>query len=330
MTGARGWLGRAAFALLAGLGLIPAGCMTPGGPLAAHTAANTPPIVVPPPGTVARELDKITLPEYVIEPPDVLVINAVILFRPDPKKKDIVDLPEIPAPGDKAADKDKGGKEKSLPPDKLNSNEKLYSLPIQPVWGEYTVRPDGTVFLGVYGSVQVAGYTLRQAAAAIRESLAKQVFPDAEGVKRDSLLVVLDVTQYNSKKYYVILDGGGYGEQVIPIPIMGSETVLDALGNVYGLPAVASKRNIWVARRTPHVGQPEQILPVDWVGITQHGVTQTNYQIMPGDRVYVKAQRIIAFDTTLARIISPIERVLGITLLGSSTVNQIGARGPGF
>ena len=50
----------------------------------------------------------------------------------------------------------------------------------------------------------------------------------------------------------------------------------------------------------------------------------------PGDRIYVKAQRIIALDTAMARILSPIERIFGITLLGTSTINQIQGRGNGF
>jgi polysaccharide export outer membrane protein len=280
--------------LLIGLGLSSAGCVHTDGHLQSHQAIAQ----VPPPGAVPRELEKVTLPEYVIEPPDVLRIEAVIRV-PDEK-------------------------------DPSKPTDQLRSLPLQPVFGEYQVRPDGTVFLGVYGSVPVAGYTLRQAAAAIRESLAKQVFADANGLNPEFLLVILDVTQYNSKRYYVIFDGGGAGEQVYPFPITGSETVLDALGNAFGLPVVASKRNIWVARRCPHPGHPEQILPVDWVGITQHGITTTNYQIMPGDRIYVKAQRIITLDTTLARILAPVERVFGITLLGATTVNQIKGRGFGF
>src|SRR6185369_3535873 len=137
---------------------------------------------------------------------------------------------------------------------------------------------------------------------------------------------------YNSKRYYVITDGGGLGagEQVVSLPITGSETVMDAIANVGGLSDVSSRRNIWVARRTPHPGQPWQILPVDWVGMTQHGITYTNYQIMPGDRIYVKAQKLVTIDRTLARIFAPIERVFGITLLGASTVNQIQGRGSGF
>ena len=102
------------------------------------------------------------------------------------------------------------------------------------------------------------------------------------------------------------------------------------MSNVFGLPDVASKRNIWVARRTPHPGQPWQILPVHSVGLSQHGITTTNYQIMPGDRIYVKAQKLVTIDRTLARIFAPIERMFGITLLGTSTINQISGRGQGF
>ena len=48
--------------------------------------------------------------------------------------------------------------------------DQLRSLPLQHIRGDHTVRPDGTVYLGVYGSVPVAGYTLSQAAQAIREA----------------------------------------------------------------------------------------------------------------------------------------------------------------
>lgn len=82
-------------------------------------------------------------------------------------------------------------------------------------------------------------------------------------------------------KYYLVTDFAGKGEQVTAFPATGSETVLDVVPKAEG----TSKRTIWIAR-TP-AGQREQILPVDWKGITQHGETRTNYQILPGDRVYV-------------------------------------------
>ena len=91
---------------------------------------------------------------------------------------------------------------------------------------------------------------------------------------------------YNSKVYYVITDGGGYGEQVYPIPVTGNETVLDAIAKINGLPAVSSKKRVWIARATPGCTNPN-ILPVDWCGITKKGFAATNYQVFPNDRIYV-------------------------------------------
>ena len=51
----------------------------------------------------------------------------------------------------------------------------------------------------------------------------------------------VDVLAYNSKVYYVIMDGGGYGQQIVRLPCTGNETVLDAIAQVNGLPQVASK-----------------------------------------------------------------------------------------
>lgn len=299
--------------VVAGLLLSAVGCMH-----GAHgDYFGTPPmphgsnahIQVPPSGAVPRELDKIVLPPYVIEAPDQLLIEVVQRGKV-PK---IVD--------GKVVENAKGE------PVLIDGIDRLT---VQPISGQFQVRPDGTVGLGFWGAVPVAGLTLDQAAEAIRQHLVQQSELSKLGTKPESLVVVVDVIAYNSKRYYVITDGGGFGEQVFPFPITGSETVLDALSNINGLPDVASKRNIWIARRTPHPGQPWQLLPVDWVGITQHGISYTNYQVMPGDRIYVKAQRLVTIDRTLARVFSPVERIFGITLLGSSTVNQISGRGQGF
>jgi polysaccharide export outer membrane protein len=147
--------------------------------------------------------------------------------------------------------------------------------------------------------------------------------------KPDKLFVVVDVLAYNSKTYYVVTDGAGFGEQIYSFPITGGETVLDALARVNGLPEIASKRDIWVARRSPVPGTPEQMMPVDYVGITQHAIAQTNYQILPGDRIYVKAEEIFRVDRFLQKVLTPVERVLGVTLLGASTYNNISGRGLG-
>jgi polysaccharide export outer membrane protein len=220
---------------------------------------------------IPRELAEVSLPPYVIDPPDILLV------------------------------------------------ESTQNLPDQAIRGTHLVRPDGTIGLGIYGSVKVAGLTLEQAKAAIIAQLSPRI-------QLDPKVLSVDVISYNSKFYYVITDGAGYGEQVVRIPITGSEKVLDALSLINGLPPVASKKHIWVARRTPNDGESHQILPVDWVGITQRGQTATNYQIMPGDRVYVQSDKLIRVDNALAKFLNPIERLLGVTLLGSSVVNSIEGR----
>jgi polysaccharide export outer membrane protein len=189
----------------------------------------------------------------------------------------------------------------------------------QPISGPHLVKPDGRVSLGIYGEAFVTGMTVEQAKASILAKLRETLSKDQ--VSDDNLYV--DVLAYNSKVYYVVTDGGGYGEQVYRVPFTGNETVLDAIGQINGLPPVASKCRIWVARRAPGDPGYQNTLPVDWVGITQRAATATNYQIMPGDRVYVAADKWITTDSWVAKRLAPVERLLGVTLLGSSTVNSI-------
>jgi polysaccharide export outer membrane protein len=228
-----------------------------------------------------RELAKVALPPYIIEPPDVLLIRI-----------HVADL-----------------------------------LPDLRVDGQHLVTPDGSVRLDAFGAVYVAGMTLDQARVAVANAVNTSGLRRKEAEPIKPVDVSVDVLAYNSKKYYVITDGGGYGEQVYPFPITGNETVLDAISNINGLPSVASKKHIWIARRAPGHGSKTNTLPVDWLGLTQGGGTATNYQIFPGDRVYVQSDKLIRIDSGLAKFLSPIERVLGTTLLGSTTYNSIKGRG---
>ncbi|MCU0705721.1 MAG: polysaccharide biosynthesis/export family protein [Fimbriiglobus sp.] len=316
---------RTMFAVALALATVGAsGCLTPRPHLSARH--DTPPINLPAPGSVPTELNPVTLPEYVIEPPDVLVIEAQIKLTDAGTK--IADLRTKLRAAKTDEEKQKVEKELADAAAEARFTGETRPLPYNPIQNQFQVRPDGTVYLGAYGTVQVAGLTLDQARRAIRSVLARQIdYPD--GVKEDAVLVLVDAASYNSKSYYVITDGAGAGERVGEFPITGKEFVTTAIARIGGLPEEASKRNIWVARRTPQLNE-EQILPVDWVGITQWGVTSTNYQLFPGDRVYVKAQRIVTVDRTLAKLLNPVERLLGVSLLGTQTYNQIAGRGFGF
>lgn len=184
----------------------------------------------------------------------------------------------------------------------------------QAVRGEHLVRPDGTISLGMYGSVFVAGMTLGQVKCTIENHLSAYLV---------SPQVSVDVFAYNSRKIYIIADGAGYGQQVIALPATGNETVLDAIARVQGLPPVASLKKIWVARPSP-AGHPcSTVLPVNWKAITQAGDTTTNYQLLPGDRIYIAGDCWVTAYNYLDKMLAPIERVLGVTLLGSSTYRSL-------
>jgi hypothetical protein len=64
-------------------------------------------------------------------------------------------------------------------------------------------------------------------------------------------------------------------------------------------------------------------LPVDWVAITKGGSTVTNYQILPGDRVFIAEDELVSLNTFIDKLLSPAERVFGFTLLATETIQAI-------
>jgi polysaccharide export outer membrane protein len=295
-----------------------------------------------------RELNKTTMPDYIIEAPDILLIDALRVVPKPPYHIDTLDallitatqtLPTEPISGLYVVDPDgtvnlglsygtakvigltiQQAKEEILRvlKTKLRDPDVNVSLGYtrgqQQIRGDHLVRPDGTVNLGLYGSVRVTGLTLSEAKAAIQAQLSQYL---------EKPEVSVDVFAYNSKVFYVILDGGGSGQTVAKLPITGNETVLDAMANLNGLASVSDKRHIWVARPAPACNGCDQVLPVDWVGIVTRGETATNFQLLPGDRVYVQADPLITFDTKLGRLLNPFERIFGFVLLGDQTVQQL-------
>lgn len=336
---------------------------------------------------IPRELDKATLPDYRVEPPDILLIEAVNNIRtqgqplrvgdileirlgnPAPIEIDFRDDPTVPlssteqlenqfAMEQEIRNKLVDGRFQIQPDGKvylgpvygnvaveglsvdgakaaivshlqsyttdaagnpagLREPEVTVTLPElagrQVIAGEHLVRPDGSVSLGIYGSVYVTGMTLDQIKIMLEQQLSRFI-EDPE--------VSVDVLAYNSKSIYVITDGGGFGETVNKIPVTGNETVLDAISAIEGLSAVSSKR-IWVARPAPAGTDQAQIMDVHWKAITQEGITTTNYQLFPGDRVYIEADKLIHTDNFIAKVLAPAERLIGFTLLGTSVVRDL-------
>lgn len=302
-----------------------------------------------PPATspVPRELEMVSLPRYVIEPPDILLINAIKIIPKPPHKIEPFDgllirvigaLPDQPIADAFSVDpegtvdlgpsygkvkvvglttdeaKDAIRKQLSQILQDIEVSVSLaFSSGAQQIAGEHLVGPDGRVNLGTYGSVYVTGLTVEQAKARIEERLSEFL---------DKPQVTVDVFAYNSKRYYIITQGGGFGDNIVPLPVTGNETVLDAIGNIGGISQVSSTK-IFIARPAPNGSGCEQVLPVDYEAITRGASTATNYQLLPGDRLYIEEDPLTRFNAALTKVTQPVERLFGFVSLGTATLSRI-------
>jgi protein involved in polysaccharide export with SLBB domain len=326
------------------------GCTTFFGPV--NTFPETP-SEPSPTSPVPRELDKVSLPPYVIEPPDILMINAIKVVPKPPHRIEPFDgllirvlgtLPDQPIADAFAVDPegtvDLGPSYGHVKVVGLTTDEAqaaiqqhlsqvlqspqvsvslAFSSGAQQIVGEHLVGPDGRVNLGTYGSVYVTGLTIEEARAAIEEQLTEYL---------DNPQVVVDIFAYNSKKYYVVTQGAGFGDNVTTAPITGNETVLDAVATIGGLSQLSSKK-IWIARPAPNGVGCEQILPVNWDDITQGASTATNYQMLPGDRLFIAEDPYLRFDRVVQKLTAPFERIFGFVSLGTAMANRIDRFGLG-
>jgi polysaccharide export outer membrane protein len=307
---------------------------------------TAPPAMPEPPVAVARELEKVSLPRYVIEPPDILLIDALRVVPKDPFRIEPLDIlyveaegtfPDAPIRGpypvepggavdlgsvygkvsvvnlslEEAADAIMRHLRRVLRSPQV-SVTLFQSSGQQQIAGEKLVGPDGMVNLGTYGKVYVAGMTIQQATDSIKQHLSRFL---------EETLISVDVLAYNSKAYYVITQGAGLGDNILKFPVTGNETVLDALAQVNGLSGRSSK-NIWIARPSPETGC-FQVLPVDWQEIVRGGKAGTNYQIMPGDRVFIQQDHLLAIEAGIAKLLAPVQKVFEFTLLGADAVQTI-------
>ncbi|TWU50778.1 Polysaccharide biosynthesis/export protein [Rubripirellula tenax] len=182
-----------------------------------------------------------------------------------------------------------------IEPNDFNSPVRLQS--------DQTVQQDGTIDLGAYGRVAVAGRSTREIQQEV-ESLVTGV----EIAKRDSLIglashrtggtnqhdpaldpqvdygVNVRLVNQDSTLYYVMGEVNAPGSY----PMVGNETVLDAIIAAGGLSDRSNDHKI-ILVRPKQAGEPRMILPVCYQQVLQLGDVSTNYQLLPGDRIYVPA-----------------------------------------
>jgi polysaccharide export outer membrane protein len=192
------------------------------------------------------------------------------------------------------------------------------SRAMQQINGPHLVRQDGTVSLGVYGSVYIAGMTIDDARQAVEEHLSQYVLKPE---------IALDVYIYNNNFYYLVMDRATFGQTVIRLPITGRETVLDALSNFGGTWFYSSNYYMWLARPNGQDPTKFQIFPIDWPAITKGGSPLTNYQLLPGDRIYVQSNPFMRWSMRINQFWMPTQSMLGnifgLALTGNGTVAGI-------
>jgi protein involved in polysaccharide export with SLBB domain len=138
------------------------------------------------------------------------------------------------------------------------------------------VAADGSLDLGKFGRLIVASLTLEQTEHLIYEAIAA-----AENVDVSVNVRLIQPIH----RYYVVGEVNSPGAY----PLTGYETVLDGIMTAGGLTSRASACDTLLARPSDPCSC-RVTLPVCYRAITQLGDTTTNYQLRPGDRIFVGRQ----------------------------------------
>ncbi len=152
---------------------------------------------------------------------------------------------------------------------------------------DQTVMPDGTIDLGRFGRPVVAGMSLKEIEAHLFDLIqATKPTDDGEPLTTEQMQVNVRLLGPNSVYFYVLGEVNNPGSYTYT----GRETVLDAILAAGGMSDRASKTDIILSRPTVP-GECRVVLPVCYEQIVQLGDTTTNYQIMPGDRIFIPTDR---------------------------------------
>jgi protein involved in polysaccharide export with SLBB domain len=146
------------------------------------------------------------------------------------------------------------------------------------------VQPDGTIDLGLYGRPVVAGRTLAQVEELVRGAIRARE-KDAKDRDPKDLAVTVRLIGRAGKVFYVLGEVNAPGA----FPITGRDTVLSAITQAGGPTRRASVDNTVLSRPTLPEGC-RVVLPVCYTNVVQLGDTSTNYQLHPGDRVFVPSK----------------------------------------
>jgi protein involved in polysaccharide export with SLBB domain len=142
---------------------------------------------------------------------------------------------------------------------------------------DQVVQPDGTIDLGKYGRPVVAGKTVPEVEGIVREAV--------KAKEKNPIALTVRLLARPGNVFYVLGEVNAPGA----FPITGNNTVLSAITQAGGPTRKASAQNIVLSRPTTP-GGCRLVYPVCYDNIVQLGDTTTNYQLHPGDRIFVPSK----------------------------------------
>ena len=153
------------------------------------------------------------------------------------------------------------------------------------------VMADGSLDLGRFGRAVVAGLTVEDAENLIEQTIENQITASEVNEATATEKEESNKTEINIRllepvhRFYVLGAVNSPGSY----PLTGFETVLDGILAAGGVTSDASMCKMLLARPTTPCSC-RVTLPVCYREITQRGDTTTNYQLQPGDRIFVSTR----------------------------------------
>lgn len=151
----------------------------------------------------------------------------------------------------------------------------------------FAVGPDGTIQIVSQGrKSRVAGLTFAEAKSAIQQDI---------GV---SNVTVTMLRPRNAYFYVIVENTGDDDDRMLRFPYRGAETVLDVLFKIEELPPL-ERADVSIFQPSIDGNSAPRSFPVSWKAIASGQDTSTNYQILPGDRIFVREKAPAPNETAL-------------------------------
>jgi polysaccharide export outer membrane protein len=173
--------------------------------------------------------------------------------------------------------------------------------PAPEITRQVVVRPDGRISFDLIGELEVQGKTVDEVRGEVTARMKEFiVHPD----------VTVILSQSNSRLYFM------FGEVRRPgsYPLIGHVSAVQALASAGG-PTRFS--NLDAARLVRPTEGQSLSYAVDFEEITERGDATTNYELQPGDIVYVPPNVFARIGYALGVVLFPFQQIIG---LGSQVV----------